>query len=136
MQWRRSGNSAMSGKRFLLDTNAVVALLRGEGDLPGVVEGAGWVGISIITVLEFLSFPALTAADRACFEDFAGRVVVIDLTASNIALLQGAFEIRREARLKLPDAVVAASAQVNRAILVSADQEFSKVAGLDLVATW
>ena len=86
--------------------------------------------------MEFLSFPALTAADRACFEDFAGRVVVIDLAASDAALLQGALEIRREFRLKLPDAVVAASAQVNTAILVSADQVFSKVAGLELVAAW
>lgn len=96
MQWRRSGNSAMSGKRFLLDTNAVVALLRGEGDLPGVVEGAGWVGISIITVLEFLSFPALTAADRACFEDFAGRAMFSTLVPPGVMAANAADRVGGE----------------------------------------
>jgi tRNA(fMet)-specific endonuclease VapC len=126
----------MSGRRYLLDTNAVVALLRGEGDLAADLEGATWVGISIVTVLEFLSFPGLTAGDRRCFEDFARRVEIVDLTASNATLVERALAIRRESNLKLPDAVVAASAQISDAALVNADREFSRVDGLDLVSGW
>ena len=40
--------------RFLLDTNAVIALLRGNLQLNAVIANAEWVGISIITKLEFL----------------------------------------------------------------------------------
>jgi hypothetical protein len=126
----------MSGKRFLLDTNAVVALLRGEGGLAGTLEDAAWVGISIITVLEFLSFPGLSTADRGFFEDFARRVEIVDLTASDTRLVQQALFIRREFSLKLPDAVVAASARVNEAALVSADRDFSRVEGLDVLSRW
>lgn len=36
----------MSGERYLLDTNAVVALLRGEPILRQRLENAEWVGIS------------------------------------------------------------------------------------------
>lgn len=126
----------MNGRRFFLDTNAVVALLRGEGDLPAALEGAAWVGMSIITVLEFLSFPGLSDGDRGCFEDFARRVEIVDLTASATALVERALFIRREARLKLPDAVVAASAQVNEVVLVSSDRDFSRVLGLELLSSW
>jgi len=51
----------MSGRRLLLDTNAVVLLLRGEGGLEASLRSAQWVGISIISYLEFLSFQRLVA---------------------------------------------------------------------------
>lgn len=75
----------MSGRRLLLDTNAVVALLRGEGGLEASLRSAQWVGISII---------------------------------------------RRETKLKLPDAIVAATALARDAMLVTADGDFAKVASL------
>lgn len=51
----------MNGKpgRYLLDTNAVVALLQGHTGLGQHLSDAEWVGISIITQLEFLAFPGL-----------------------------------------------------------------------------
>ncbi len=42
--------------RYLLDTNAVVALLQGHTGLAQHLADAEWVGISIITQLEFLAF--------------------------------------------------------------------------------
>ena len=46
----------MSGKRrFLLDTNAVVSLLAGNRELAVQLESAEYVGISIISYLEFLA---------------------------------------------------------------------------------
>lgn len=53
---------AMSGERFLLDTNAVISLLRGEAGLVDRLAVADWVGISIITLVEFLSFAGLNVA--------------------------------------------------------------------------
>ncbi len=47
----------MNGKRFLLDTNAIVSLLEGNTALVECVEEAEWVGISIISKIEFLAFP-------------------------------------------------------------------------------
>ncbi|MFC2154923.1 hypothetical protein ACFLRB_00330 [Acidobacteriota bacterium] len=49
----------MSGKRFILDTNAIVSLLKGNESLVDSVEHAEWVGISIISKIEFLAFPEL-----------------------------------------------------------------------------
>lgn len=52
----------MSGHklRVVLDTNAVVALLAGNMDLALRLESAEYVGISVVTYLEFLAFNSLS----------------------------------------------------------------------------
>ena len=59
----------MSGKRFILDTNAIVSLLKGNKSLVDSVEHAEWVGISIISKIEFLAFPDLSEPDARLFEE-------------------------------------------------------------------
>ena len=56
----------MSGKRrFLLDTNAVVSLLAGNRELAIQLESAEFVGISVISYLEFLAFDGLSGSVTA-----------------------------------------------------------------------
>lgn len=74
----------MPGKRLLLDTNAVVALLQGHTGLVTLTDSAEWLGISVITALEFSGFAGLTDADRALFAEFTTRVSVIDLSDGRI----------------------------------------------------
>jgi predicted nucleic acid-binding protein len=115
----------MSGlpERCLLDTNAVVSLLRGHGELLAVTKQARWVGISIITEIEFLAFPGLGQDDAQLFAEFLRRVTVIDLTQDDPLLLERVIALRRNHRLRLPDAVVAASALIHDACLVTADRQ-------------
>ena len=47
----------MSGRNFILDTNAIVALLKGDSGIANILFDAEWIGISIISYLEFLAFP-------------------------------------------------------------------------------
>jgi len=54
----------MSGNRYVLDTNAIVALLQGNLQLVQLLQNASWIGISIISQIEFLVFSGLTEADR------------------------------------------------------------------------
>jgi len=57
----------MNGSRLLLDTNAVVALLRGHPEVVSLMQSAAWVAISIISAIEFLCFSALPDDDRQLF---------------------------------------------------------------------
>jgi tRNA(fMet)-specific endonuclease VapC len=93
----------MSGERCLLDTNAIVALLQGDVRLVQLLRQAEWIGISVISRIEFLAFSGLTEADR------------------------------QQHRLKLPDAVIAAMAMQKGAALVTADREFAKAAALTVI---
>src|SRR5712691_5213679 len=115
----------MSGlpERCLLDTNAVVSLLRGHGELLAVTKQARWVGISIITEIEFLAFSGLGQDDAQLFAEFLRRVTVIDLAQHDSPLLERVIALRRNHRLRLPDAVVAASALIHDACLVTADRQ-------------
>lgn len=123
----------MSGSRFLLGTNAIVALLQGNSQLIQLLQTANWIGISVISQIEFLAFPGLAQLDRQLFQRFLERVEVVGLLANDAALIEKVIEIRQQHRLKLPDAVIAAVAIQYSATLVTADQEFAKVAGLAVI---
>lgn len=123
----------MSGKRYLLDTNAIVALLQGSATLVTLLQNADWVGISVISQIEFLAFSGLSEDDRQLFEQFIKRVEVINLLASNNLLIEQIIQIRLQYRLKLPDAIIAATAFQAGASLVTADGEFTKVTSLTVV---
>lgn len=62
-----------ASKRYLLDTNAVVSLLRGHPGLLELTKQAEWLGVSVITYIEFLAFPQLAAEDIALFTRFLER---------------------------------------------------------------
>ena len=123
----------MSGKRYLLDTNAIVSLLQGNQALATTLNQADWVGISIISELEFLSFPALSLADEHLFQNFKQRIDVVGLTTQDQNLVGLCLQLRKAKTLKLPDAIVAASAIAQSAILVTEDSDFSKLPGLQIV---
>ena len=115
----------MSGKRYLFDTNAIVALLKGHKELVSLAHGAEFIGISVISRLEFFAFSGLVEADKEMFDLFVKRVHVIDLSMRDISLLNTISEIRMKSSLKLPDAIVAASALSVGAVLVTADVKLS-----------
>jgi tRNA(fMet)-specific endonuclease VapC len=123
----------MSGKRYLLDTNAIVALLKGSTTLVTLLQNADWVGISIISQIEFLAFSGLSKDDRQLFEEFLKRVEVINLLASNNLLIEQIIQIRLQYRVKLPDAIIASTALQTGASLVTADWELTKVTSLTVV---
>jgi tRNA(fMet)-specific endonuclease VapC len=110
-------------ERCLLDTNAVVSLLRGQGKLLALTKQARWIAISIITEIEFRSFPDLTHDDALLFAEFLRRVHVIDLARYDASLLDQVVALRRTHRLRLPDAIVVASALTHDAFLITADRQ-------------
>lgn len=95
-------------KRFLLDTNAVIALLKGNNRLGSLIEGATWLGISIISKIEYHALPDLPDDDRKLFEEFEKRISILDLSNSNTALLNEINTLRKSKSVKLPDAVIVA----------------------------
>ena len=54
MQLPSNAPFVMSGKRYLLDTNALVALMAGNAGLLSLIKQADWLGVSVINVIEFL----------------------------------------------------------------------------------
>ena len=117
----------MNGNRYLLDTNAIVALLQRDSKLIQLLQNAEWIGMSVISQLEFLAFSGLSEADIQIFQQFLRRVEVIDLFSQNKLLIDRIIVIRQQYRLKLPDAIIVATARENSAILVTRDIQLNKL---------
>lgn len=125
----------MSGSRYLLNTNAIVALLQGNLQLLQLIQNADWIGISIISKIEFLAFSGLSQGNRQLFQQFIQRVEVVSLMADDTVLIEQIIQLRQQYRLKLPDAIITAMALQVTANLVTADREFAKVSTL-AVLNW
>jgi predicted nucleic acid-binding protein len=106
---------------ILLDTNAVLYFLGGRLAAP-LPRAAFYV--SVITEMELLSYPALSQEDEAEIHAFLGDVSVVDLISE---IKHVAIALRRQHRLKLPDAVIAATARYLNAELWTNDTQLLNV---------
>ena len=107
--------------RGVLDTNVVLYLLGGR-----LAEGlpAGEYLTSVITEMELLSYPSLTKEEERQIRSFLGEVRVIGLGEE---VKERAIELRRKHGMKLPDAIVAATALAGEAELCKNDRKMGLV---------
>lgn len=102
--------------KALLDTNVLIDFLGGIPAAKAEMARYDDKAISVITWMEVLvgTPPGLEQATRDFLEGF--ELVVLDPE-----IAERAVAIRREHRLKLPDAIILASAQVRARLLVTRD---------------
>ena len=98
-----------------------------------ILKSSEWIGISVISEIEFLANPDLDENDRAIFTSFINRIEVIDLNHNKIDLLELILKIRKNAKIKLPDAIIAATAIHNNLKIITSDKGFRKVARLKVI---
>ena len=121
----------MSGAKYLLDTNVVIGLLKQHAAAIELTEAhqldPGQVVISQITRMELLGFPGLPEEEELRIQGFLQgcRVLLIDE-----AIEQQAIQLRRKGNCKLPDAIIAATAQVHQLMLLTLDQRLDRLAQL------
>ncbi|HWB54515.1 MAG TPA: PIN domain-containing protein [Tepidisphaeraceae bacterium] len=123
----------MNGNRIVLDTNAIIALLQSNQRVIDYAQSAKWVGISVISQIEFLSFSKLADADRELFGEFVARVEVIDIRSTDQSFLDLIVKIRQETKPRLPDAIIAATAVHHDASVVTADTVLAKMTRLEIL---
>lgn len=105
---------------IVLDTNAVLYFLGGRLREP---LPPARCYISIITEIELLSYPLLSAESEAEIYDFLADVTVIDLSQE---IKRATINLRRQYRFKLPDAVIVATAGHLNAQLLTNDIKLLK----------
>ena len=88
------------------------------------------MGISILSQIEFLAFPNLSANDRGIFQQFADSVDVVGLDRAERALIDRIVSLRIQYRLRLPDAIIAATAIERGAILITDDRQLRKLSAV------
>ena len=113
----------MSGAKLLLDTNIVIGLLKGYEPAVQLVNSTGLhlaqAAVSQITRMELLGYPGITPVEEHAIQILlqATTCIVIDqdVEAQTIAL-------RRKHNIKLPDAIIAATALAKNLRLITLDK--------------
>ena len=120
----------MSGIEWLLDTNMVIGLLKGHDAAIKLAEARGLAldraAVSQITRMELLGFPELADEEESSIQAFLNAcwVVLLDETIEEQAI-----RLRRSGMFKLPDAIIAATALMLNAQLLTLDQGMSQALG-------
>ncbi|GIK59485.1 MAG: type II toxin-antitoxin system VapC family toxin [Ignavibacteriota bacterium] len=120
----------MSGTNIVLDTNAVLYLLGGKIDPATLPKGEFF--ISFITELELLSYPNLSKFEEEKIKNFLESVDVIGL---NPEIKRETIHLRKNYKIKLPDAIICATALFLNALILTFDKSFKKIKEITLVTT-
>lgn len=109
---------------IVLDTNIALYYLGGRLMIP---LPSGLYHISIITEMELLSYASLSAAEQQQIRNFLAQLMIIgiDEPIKNMAIA-----LRKQYRLKLPDAIISATAQSINALLLTNDLKLSTITTL------
>jgi len=108
----------------VLDTNAILYLLGGKLSQP--LPTCQYF-ISVISEMELLSYPLLDESAQSKIETFLSEITIIGLSES---VKKQVILLRREHQLKLPDAIVAATALNLGATLITNDAKLLRLPNL------
>lgn len=119
----------MEEPRFLLDTNVIIGLLNGNADCTALIQSANCelanMAVSQITRMELLGFAGMGAAEEQTLQNLLAAVHVILLDE---AIESHTIALRRQHKIKLPDAIIAATAASRGLVLLSMDKALNKIA--------
>ncbi|WP_416137219.1 type II toxin-antitoxin system VapC family toxin [Halomonas sp. HK25] len=103
---------------YLLDTNVIIYAINQRLTIP-----AGCYGISIITEMELLSFPRITAQEENQIHLLCREFELLGISES---IKKMAIDIRRKTALKLPDSIISATALEHHFMLVTNDEKLAE----------
>lgn len=124
--------------RWLLDTNVLIDAFAGQpGAAKALAEARSaridWVGFSAITRLEILGFAGLSPEDERGLHELLAEFNAVSIDAG---VIDEAIRIRKAIRIKTPDVIIAATALVCQAQLITRNVgDFKRVPGLAVIDT-
>lgn len=121
------------GTEYLIDSNAVIDFCNGKLPLAGreLLFSIVQPKISVITHIEVFGFPEISRTEEKLLNDFVSIALIYPL---DIDVAKKSIEIKKKARIKLPDAVIAATALIHGLVLISRNlADFDKITGLKVL---
>jgi predicted nucleic acid-binding protein len=125
------------GTGYLLDSNVIIGYLAGEIPASGMRAVSGIVDdvphISIISQIEVLRFND-TPENEYVLTDFVKTAMIHPL---NDPVVCRTIALCKQSKIKLPDAIIAATALTEHFVLVTRNtDDFKNIAGLELLNPW
>ena len=118
----------MSGIKYIADTNCFIYLLD-ENPIILPFLGDNWA-FSYITEIELLSKKGITKDEDILIREMLSSCYKINHSQ---ALSELVITLRRETNIKIPDTIIAASAQSLNLPLITADKGFARLTNIDCI---
>ena len=119
----------MNGIEYLIDTNILIYIMQGNPEVK-YFANEEVLAVSYITEMEALGKYHISASEKQIISGFINRCHIIEMNSKIKSL---AIDIKQQTRIKLPDAIVAATAMEYNLLLVTADKDFEKISNLNLL---
>ena len=114
---------------LLIDTNIVLYLFDGDKSIAEFINNRD-IYISFISELELLGFKNLNNKEKTIIKEFLNNCIIVDIN-QNIKVIT--IELRQNYKIKLPDAIIAATSYYLNMPFFSADKEFEKIEELQFI---
>lgn len=118
----------MSDNSLTVDTNILLYLINKDNRVEHLLDKIP-VYISYVTEIELLSYHGISSAELKVIEQLIENCTVIEM---NEYIKRQTILWRRKYRLKVNDAIVAATSSYLNIPLLTADSDFLKIKELDL----
>jgi len=120
----------MNGDNFLIDTNTIIYLSQGKLKISDFAKNDSNLYISSITYIETLGYPFPNQYEERIITDLCEMFERLFLTED---VEKQTILIRKTHKIKLPDAIIAATAITYDLTLVTYNSsDFNKISGLKL----
>ncbi len=117
----------MSGADFLLDSNILIGLLNGHAPALGLLKQHQATptrcAYSSITRMEVLGWADITPHQEAAITALIASMEYLPITE---AVENATIRLRRTCKIKLPDAIIAATALTNGLELITLDADLAR----------
>ena len=117
----------MNGIDYLADTNAILYILSGNECMKPFTNSR--LAVSDISFMELLSFPSISAQEEDTIRQLLKRCDILHIDE---AVMELTIQLRRAYKIKLPDAIIAATAVSRGLPLLTADTGFFRIDNLQL----
>ncbi len=118
---------------FLFDTNVLIYYRAGRKEVVNFIEKhkEGLFFIPTIVIAEFLSYPLIDKETIAKFEELLKELIIVNLDET---IAKEAANLRRRYKIKLYDAIIAASCIISGATLLTYNlRDFKKIKELKII---
>ena len=119
----------MSGIELLVDTNVLINLVEGKANLIDKLKG-NRLFVSVITEMELLGWYKITDGQKKLFTSLLRECRVVDFSSEIKSI---AIAIKQNQKVKLPDAIIAATSVYLGIPLMTFDADFQKIKDLNLL---
>ena len=115
----------MNGIDFLIDTNIAIYILEGYPVPKGMMHCS--VAVSVISEMELLGRKGITTKAEDAINNLLSDCEILPFSHN---IKETTIALKKQFTVKLPDAIIAATAKHYNIPLVTADKDFKKLEGV------